>query len=55
MSTPDGLVGTAEITAPPAVATNEKASTSAIRSMMPLAVRLPAVADRAWAVAIVPP
>ena len=48
-------MGTTEITAPLTVVVNEKASTSAIRSMIPLAERLPAVAVSGRAVAIVPP
>ena len=54
-SSPEGLVGTTEMTAPPPPVVNEKVSTSVIRSMIPAADRNPFVAVSAEAVAIVPP
>jgi len=54
-SSPDGLGGTTEITAPPLPAVNENVSTSVIPSMTPAIERIPLVAVRAEAVAIVPP
>ena len=54
-SSPDGLVGTTEITAPAPVVVKENVSTSVIRSMMPEADRLPSTAVKVVAVANVPP
>ena len=54
-SSPDGLVGTTEITAPVFEVVKENVSTSDIRSMMPVVERPPAVSVSGVAAAIVPP